>query len=253
MTQRHSPDAKFAAMEKKIQALQALLRGDAAGAKRGRNGVPVQKKPVPVCLKEKGGCGKRGHTVEDCWEDLDAAKAKIDAAMAKRDKKRGEIEKRKPSAKEARAYIAACNKASAAGEAAEESDYSRSCVSLHGSRFEPPPSTYVALQAMLDQEFVPNTPGAVLDSAGMLNILQGDPLGSGTRVKLTGITGDSTEAEIADAVFHVITTDGKRYLIRNTWRLPMWNKPECQQAKRTRAASLCMSTSFLRCRATVKI
>ena len=209
-----APDAKFAAMEKKIQALQAQLRGDAAGAKRGRNGVPVQKKPVPVCLKEKGGCGKRGHTVEDCWEDLDAAKAKIDAAMAKRDKKRGEIEKRKPSAKEARAYIAACNKASAAGEAAEESDYSRSCVSLHGSRFEPPPSTYVALQAMLDQEFVPNTPGAVLDSAGMLNILQGDPLGSGTRVKLTGITGDSTEAEIADAVFPVITTDGKRYLIR---------------------------------------
>jgi hypothetical protein len=66
---------------------------------------------------------------------------------------------------------------------------------------------------MLDQEFVPNTPGAVLDSAGMLNILQGT-LGSGTRVKLTGITGDSTEAEITDAVFPVITTDGKRYLIR---------------------------------------
>ena len=57
------------------------------------------------------------------------------------------------------------------------------------------------------------TPGAVLDSAGVLNILQ-DALGSGTRVKLTGITGDSTEAEIADAVFPVITTDGKRYLIR---------------------------------------
>ena len=49
---------------------------------------------------------------------------KIDAAMAKRDTKRGEIDKRKPSAKEARAYIAACNKGSAAGEAAEESDYS---------------------------------------------------------------------------------------------------------------------------------
>jgi hypothetical protein len=58
-----------------------------------------------------------------------------------------------------------------------------------------------------------NTPGAVLDSAGMLNILQA-ALGSGTRVKLTGITGDSTEAEIADAVFPVITTDGKRYLTR---------------------------------------
>ena len=51
----------------------------------------MQKKAVPVCLEEKGGCGKRGHTVEDCWEDLDAEKAKIDAAMAKRDKKRGEF------------------------------------------------------------------------------------------------------------------------------------------------------------------
>ena len=84
---------------------------------------------------------------------------------------------------------------------------------MHGSRFVLPSSTHVALQAMLDQEFVPNTPEAVLDSAGMLNILQG-ALGSGTRVKLTGITGDSTEAEIADAVLPVITTDGKRYLIR---------------------------------------
>ena len=42
-------DAKFAAMEekmkaqaKKVQALQAQLHGDTAGAKRGRNGVPVQ-------------------------------------------------------------------------------------------------------------------------------------------------------------------------------------------------------------------
>ena len=46
------PDAKFAAMEKKIQALQAQMHGDTAGAKRGRNGAPVQKKAVPVCLEE---------------------------------------------------------------------------------------------------------------------------------------------------------------------------------------------------------
>jgi len=52
-------------------------------------------------------CNKtKGHTVEDCWTDLDTAKAKIDAAMAKRYKKRGEIEKRKPSVEEARAYTA---------------------------------------------------------------------------------------------------------------------------------------------------
>ena len=212
-------DAKLAALEEQVQALQAQLRGDTAGAKRGRNGVPVDKKatadkkPVPVCLKEQGGCGKRGHTVENCWGNLDAQKAKIDAALEKRDKKMKEIASRKPSTKEAKAYVAACNKASAASAAADDSEYCSACVSLHGSRFEPPPNAYVALQAALDQEFVPNTPGAVLDSAGMLNILQGD-LGSGTRVKLTGITGDSSDAEIADAIFPVVTTDGKRYLIR---------------------------------------
>ena len=63
--------------------------------------------------------------------------------------------------------MAACNKASAAAQAADDSEYFAS-VSLHGSRFQPPPTAYFALQAALDQEFVPNTPGAVLDSAGML-------------------------------------------------------------------------------------
>ena len=46
-------DIKIAAMEKKIQALQAQLRGDTAGAKRGCNGAPVHKKAVLVCLREK--------------------------------------------------------------------------------------------------------------------------------------------------------------------------------------------------------
>ena len=203
---------KFAALEAQVQALQAQLRGDVPGAKRGRNGVPVDKKPVPVCLKEKGGCGKKGHSVEDCWGDLDAQKKKLDAALEKRDKKMKEIAQRKPSNKEAKAYAAACNKASVAA-AADDSEYLSPRVSLHGARFELPSTSYIALQAVLDQAFVPNTPGAVLDSAGMLNILQG-ALGSGTRVKLTGITGDSSEAEIADAVFPVMTNDGKRYLIR---------------------------------------
>ena len=120
-----------------------------------------------------------------------------------------------------------------------------------------------------------NTPGAVLDSAGMLNILQA-ALGSGTRVKLTGITGDSTEAEIADAVFPVITTDGKRYLTRIKGQNIIARKAtNCimslavlmkagydvkfrvnlyvSKAKRARAGFQCMSTSFLRCRVTVKI
>ena len=199
---------EFDALKAQVQALQAQLRGDTPGAKRGRNGVPV-KKEIPVCAN----CKKRGHKAEDCWDGLDDAKVKLDAALAKREKQKEDIARRKPSAKEARAYAAACNKASAASTAAEDSDYFWSRVSLHGARFDPPASTHVALQAVLDQEFVPNTPGAVLDSGGMLNILQG-ALGAGTRVKLTGITGDSSEAEFVDAIFPVVTKDQQRYLIR---------------------------------------
>ncbi len=65
---------------------------------------------------------------------------------------------------------------------------------------------------MFDQEFVPHTPGTVLDSGGQVNILEG-ALGSGTRIQLTGITGDKTQAETADAVFPVIAADGSRHAI----------------------------------------
>ena len=72
---------EFDALKAQVQALQAQLRGDTPGAKRGRNGVPV-KKEIPVCAK----CKKRGHKEEDCWDGLDDAKAKLDAALAKREK-----------------------------------------------------------------------------------------------------------------------------------------------------------------------
>ena len=65
---------------------------------------------------------------------------------------------------------------------------------------------------MFDQEFVPHTPGTVLDSGAQVNLLEGT-LGSGTRFQLTGITGATTEAERADAVFPVITADGSRHAI----------------------------------------
>ena len=45
---------EFDALKAQVQALQAQLRGDTTGAKRGRNGVPV-KKEIPVCTK----CKKR--------------------------------------------------------------------------------------------------------------------------------------------------------------------------------------------------
>jgi hypothetical protein len=36
------------AQDAKIKALSAQLRGGTSGAKRARNGVPVEKKPIPV-------------------------------------------------------------------------------------------------------------------------------------------------------------------------------------------------------------
>ena len=58
---------------------------------------------------------------------------------------------------------------------------------------------------MFDQEFVPHTPGTVLDSGAQVNILEGT-LGSGARIQLTGITGATTEAERADAIFPVLVS-----------------------------------------------
>jgi hypothetical protein len=52
----------------------------------------------------------------------------------------------------------------------------------------------------------------VLDCGAQVNILEG-ALGSGTRIQLTGITGDKTQAETANAVFPVIAADGSRHAI----------------------------------------
>jgi len=65
--------ATIQAQDAKIKALSAQLRGDTSGAKRARNGVPVEKKPIPVCTV----CSKRGHNAVDCWDKLDADQPKF--------------------------------------------------------------------------------------------------------------------------------------------------------------------------------
>jgi hypothetical protein len=184
------------AQDAKIKALSAQLRGDTSGAKCARNCVPVEKKPIPVCTV----CSKRGHNAVDCWDKLDADQAKLDLAKAARDKKKADMSKRQPSSKETKAYtaIVASYTALAAAAAASDSDYSTCHASLHGCVF--------------DQEFVPHTLGTVLDSGAQVNILKGT-LGSGTRIQLTGITAATTEAERADAMFHVLAADGSHQAI----------------------------------------
>jgi hypothetical protein len=73
----------------KIKVLSAQLRGDTSGAKRACNGVPVEKKPIPVCTV----CSKRGHNAVDCWDKLDADQAKLDLDKAARDKKKADMSK----------------------------------------------------------------------------------------------------------------------------------------------------------------
>jgi hypothetical protein len=184
------------AQEAKIKALSAQLRGDTSGAKRARNGVPVEKKRIPVCTV----CSKRGHNAADCWDKLDADQAKLDLAKAARDTEKADMSKRQSSSKETKAYTAtvAPHKALAAAAAASDSDYSTCHASLNGCVFDP--------------EFVPYTPGTVLDSGAQVNILEGT-IGSGTRIQLTGITGATTEAERADAMFPVLAADGSRHAI----------------------------------------
>ncbi len=65
---------------------------------------------------------------------------------------------------------------------------------------------------MFDQEFVPCTPGTLLDSGAQVNIL-GGTFGSGTRIQLTGMAGATAEAERADAMFPVLAADGSRHAI----------------------------------------
>ena len=76
----------------KIKALSAQLCGDTSGAKRARNGVPVDKKPIPVCTV----CGKRGNNAADCWDKLDADQAKLDVDKANRDKKKADMVNHQP-------------------------------------------------------------------------------------------------------------------------------------------------------------
>ena len=64
-------DANAKAQDAKIKELSAQLRGDTSGAKRARNGAPVEKKPIPGCTV----CGERGHNAVDCWDQLDADQA----------------------------------------------------------------------------------------------------------------------------------------------------------------------------------
>jgi len=129
------------------------------------------------------------------------------------------MSKRQPSSKETTAYTAAVtsNKALAATTAASDSDYSTCHASLHCCVF--------------DQEFVPHTPGTVLDRGAQVNILEGT-LGSGTRIQLPGITGATTKAERAD---HSIILGRNRefyYLIividsiDFTWAQPSPNRSE---------------------------
>jgi hypothetical protein len=137
-TSSKAQDDKIAEMGAKIEALQAQLKKQQAPdtGKRHRNGKPVGE--VSVCEN----CGKRCHTKDQCWKGLDEAKAKIETAIAERDKKKSEMAKRQPSSKDTKAYVAACNKATAA--AATTAAGARVLCCRVTSRFTPRTSVFHA-------------------------------------------------------------------------------------------------------------
>ena len=66
----------------------------------------------------------------------------------------------------------------------------------------------LARYALFDQQFMPDTEGAVLDSGAMMGIIPGAQ-GNGKCVQLTGVTGHTTSAEVADVVYPILTESKK--------------------------------------------
>ena len=63
---------------------------------------------------------------------------------------------------------------------------------------------YLARYALFDQQFMPDTEGAVVDSGTMMGIIPGAQV-NGKCVQLTGVTGHTTSAEVADVVYPILT------------------------------------------------
>ena len=69
----------------------------------------------------------------------------------------------------------------------------------------------LAHNVILDLKFVPDTQGAVVDSGTMMDIVKGIK-DEGKCVQLTGVTGHSKSAEIADVVFPILTKSKTSYV-----------------------------------------
>jgi hypothetical protein len=127
--------AELAALKATAKAQEAKIKALSAQLRGDTSGAKRARSGAPVDKKPIPVCtvcGKRGHNAADCWDKLDADQAKLDVAKANRDKKKADMAKRQPSSKESKAYTAGC---------------------------------------VFDQEFVPHTPGTVLDSGAQVNIL----------------------------------------------------------------------------------
>ena len=64
---------------------------------------------------------------------------------------------------------------------------------------------------VLGQVFVPDTMASILHRGPMTSIIQGTH-GTGSRVQLVGVTGDSIQAEIEDVRVPVLTNTNELYV-----------------------------------------
>jgi hypothetical protein len=158
------------AQDAKIKALSAQLCGDTSGAKRARNGVPVEKKPIPV----RTVCGKRGHNAVDCCDKLDADQANSTWPRRLATRRRRTCPSASRLAKKQRLTPPLLL-------------LIQPWRPLRPPRTRTTPCHASLHDCVFDQEFVPHSPGTVLDSCAQVckvNILEGT-LGSGTRIQLT--------------------------------------------------------------------
>ena len=117
---------------------------------------------------------------------------------------------RQATTSERKAFAAGAivNKGPAASAAAGDDNYS--CASTLPSSLARHPIAFSAT-ATLDQRSVRH---GTVDTAAQLHVCgQKGARGKGARILLKGITGDTVDAERADVVFPVTTTEGKRYAI----------------------------------------
>src|SRR6056300_219008 len=196
--------AELKEKDQRLSALEAKFDSFSHEPREGNKRKKPTRKECDYC--KKTGKWAQGHDESACLhKQRDEADAKLQAIKERRG---GKGRQATTSEKKAFAAGAIVNKGPAASAAAGDDNYS--CASSLPSSLARHPVAFSATAA-LDQQSVRH---GTVDTAAQLHVCgQKGARGKGARILLKGITGDTVDAERADVVFPVTTTEGKRYAI----------------------------------------